>query len=124
MSRILVVEDTRLMRESLVDVLTCAGHDVVTADNGAEAVERMAGGDSFDLIVTDIIMPEMDGIQTILEIQTLQPQARIIAISGGSARMDKAQGLETALRLGAVAVLQKPFEVDALLDAINAALAD
>ena len=78
---------------------------------------------AFDAIITDIIMPEMDGIQAIMEIQTLQPNARIIAISGGSARMQKAQGLETARRLGAVAVLEKPFEVDTLLSAVDAALA-
>jgi CheY-like chemotaxis protein len=123
MSRILIVEDTKLMRDSLVDVLSAAGHEIVTADNGLLAVEQVAAGSQFDIIVTDIIMPEMDGIQTILELQTMLPEARIIAISGGSARMDKAQGLETASRLGAVAVLEKPFEVDALLDAIESAAA-
>ena len=123
MSRILIVEDTRLMRDSLVDVLTDAGHDVITADNGADAVTQVEAGETFDLMITDIIMPEMDGIQAIMEIQTLQPNARIIAISGGSARMQKAQGLETARRLGAVAVLEKPFEVDTLLSAVAAALA-
>ncbi|HSV29433.1 MAG TPA: response regulator [Candidatus Omnitrophota bacterium] len=122
MSRILIVEDTRLMRESLVDVLAAAGHEVTTADNGVQACETVAAGAVFDVIITDIIMPEMDGIQAILELQTLQPGARIIAISGGSARMEKAQGLETAKRLGAVAVLEKPFEVDALLSAVDAAL--
>ncbi|MDO8606368.1 MAG: response regulator [Phaeospirillum sp.] len=121
MSRILIVEDTKLMQETLVDVLGAVGHDIVTADNGVHAVEIVAAGKTFDIIVTDIIMPEMDGIQTILELQTMLPTARIIAISGGSARMEKAQGLDTARRLGAVAVLEKPFEVDALLDAINAA---
>ena len=122
MSRILIVEDTRLMRDSLVDVLGAAGHTVATADNGADAVEMVAAGAAFDLIVTDIIMPEMDGIQAIIEIQSLQPEARIVAISGGSARLEKAQGLETARRLGAIAVLEKPFEVDTLLAAIEAAL--
>lgn len=123
MSRILIVEDTPLMRESLVDVLTATGHEVTTADNGLQAVEMIAGGAGFDVIITDIIMPEMDGIQAIMEIQTLQPEACIIAISGGSARMEKGQGLETARRLGAVAVLEKPFEVDTLLAAVDAALA-
>ncbi len=123
MGRILIVEDTPLMRDSLVDVLSAAGHDVATAANGAEALEIVADGSAFDVIVTDIIMPEMDGIQTIIEIQSMQPEARIIAISGGSARMEKAQGLDTARRLGAVAVLEKPFEVDTLLAAIDSALA-
>ncbi len=122
MSRILIVEDTRLMRDSLVDVLTDAGHDVITADNGADAVTQVEAGETFDLMITDIIMPEMDGIQAILEIQTMQPMARIIAISGGSARMEKADGLETARRLGAVAVLEKPFEIDTLLSTIDQAL--
>ncbi len=121
MSRILIVEDTKLMQDTLVDVLSAAGHDVTTADNGARAVDMVAAGADFGIIITDIIMPEMDGIQTILELQTMLPTARIIAISGGSARMEKAQGLDTARRLGAVAVLEKPFEVDALLSAVTAA---
>lgn len=118
MSRILIVEDTRLMQESLVDVLTATGHDVVTADNGSHALDKVSNDGDFDLIITDIIMPEMDGIQAILEIQAVKPDMRIIAISGGSARLDKGQGLETATRLGAAAVLEKPFEVDALLSAV------
>lgn len=122
MGRILIVEDTRLMRDSLVDVLTAVGHDVATATNGLEAVEMVAGGETFRVIITDIIMPEMDGIQTILELQSLLPDASFIAISGGSARMEKAQGLETAKRLGAVAVIEKPFEVDKLLAAVQLAL--
>lgn len=122
MGRILIVEDTRLMRDSLVDVLTAVGHQVATATNGLEAVEMVAGGENFRVIITDIIMPEMDGIQTILELQSLLPDASIIAISGGSARMEKAQGLETAKRLGAVAVIEKPFEVDKLLAAVQLAL--
>ena len=121
MKRILIVEDTKLMRESLVDALSANGHDVTTADNGVDALELLAAGQNFDVIITDIIMPEMDGIQTIMEIQTLLPNASIIAISGGSARLEKAQGLETARRLGAKMVLEKPFEVDALLAAIAAA---
>lgn len=121
MSRILIVEDTRLMRDSLVDVLTELGHQAITAENGAEGVNMIASGDTFDLIITDIIMPEMDGIEAILEIQTMSPQTPIIAISGGSARLEKTAGLDTAKRLGAVAVLEKPFEIDALLAAIAVA---
>ncbi|OAN52846.1 hypothetical protein A6A04_15195 [Paramagnetospirillum marisnigri] len=121
MSRILIIEDTKLMRDTLVDVLGAAGHEVITADNGAIATEMVTEGQSFEIIITDIIMPEMDGIQTILELQTMLPAARIIAISGGSARLEKTQGLETAKRLGAVAVLEKPFEVDTLLAAVAAA---
>ncbi len=123
MSSILVVEDTALLRETLVDVLSSDGHEITAAENGAIAVELIAEGGSFDLIITDIIMPEMDGIQTILEIQTMLPEIRIIAISGGSARMEKTSGLEVAQRLGASVVLEKPFEVDALLDAVKKALA-
>jgi CheY-like chemotaxis protein len=123
MSRILIVEDTPLMRDSLVDVLTMAGHEVATAENGLKAVELLASGEVFDAIVTDIIMPEMDGIEAMMEIQTILPDARIIAISGGSARLEKAAGLDTAKRLGAVAVIEKPFEIDALLGAVEKALA-
>lgn len=118
MSRILIVEDTPLMRDTLVDVLGELGHQAVTAENGAEAVEMIAAGQAFDVIITDIIMPEMDGIEAILEIQTMRPETPIIAISGGSARLEKAAGLDTAKRLGAIAVLEKPFEVDALVDAL------
>jgi len=121
MSRILIVEDTPLMRDTLVDVLGELGHQAVTAENGAEAVDMIAAGHAFDIIITDIIMPEMDGIEAILEIQTMRPETPIIAISGGSARLEKAAGLDTAKRLGAVAVLEKPFEVDALVAALAVA---
>jgi CheY-like chemotaxis protein len=123
MARILIVDDTKLMRDSLIDVLTAMDHHVVTAENGVKAVDMIAAGESFDLIITDIIMPEMDGIEAIMEIQTMLPNARIIAISGGSARLEKAQGLETARRLGAIAVLEKPFEVDVLISTVDNALA-
>ena len=122
MARILIVEDTRLMRDSLVDVLGELGHHVTTADNGAQAVTMIAEDAVFDAIITDIIMPEMDGIEAILEIQTMRPETPIIAISGGSARLEKAAGLDTAKRLGAVAVLEKPFEIDSLVDALALAL--
>ena len=123
MSRILIFEDTRLMRDSLVDVLGELDHQSVTAENGAEAVAMIAAGETFDVIITDIIMPEMDGIEAMQEIQTMCPLTPIIAVSGGSARLEKAAGLDTAKRLGAVAVLEKPFEIDALLDAITLAAA-
>ncbi|MDA8232359.1 MAG: response regulator [Magnetospirillum sp.] len=122
MSSILIAEDTRMMRDFLAETLTAAGHRVTTAENGSQAIARVAGGEVFDLVITDLIMPEVDGIQTIVEIRTMRPDAKIIAISAGSPRLDVSSGLDAAARLGAAAVLEKPIAVDVLLAAVTRAL--
>ena len=82
MARILVVDDELMIRDLLAHVLMGAGHEVRTAENGlaAQKLCRILG---FDLLITDIIMPEMDGMELIQEMQQHYPQMKILAISGG-----------------------------------------
>lgn len=122
MSRILIVEDSEAMRETFVSVLGAAGYETMVAADGLAALDILGRGEAFDAVLTDIIMPGMDGIETIMEIQALRPGLPIVAVSGGSARTDKAKGLETARALGAAATLEKPFTALQLLKAVASVL--
>ncbi len=121
MSRILIVDDDPHVRQMLERVLRKAGHDVETAENGQEALqvhrERPA-----DMIVTDIIMPEKEGLETITELRKSFPAVRIIAISGGG-RIGPAQYLKMAEILGADRTFSKPFNPSELIAAVEELLA-
>ena len=97
--------------------LSRAGHEVVEAVNGREGLARLAENE-IHLIVTDIIMPEMEGVETILRLKKNQTPLPIIAISGGG-RMPAAGYLDMAKHVGANKVLSKPFEIATLLGTID-----
>ena len=82
MARILVIEDEELSRYTVRQILDRAGHEVEEAENGAEGLDRLGAG-TFDLVITDIFMPVMEGIETIREIKRLYPDQKILAMSGG-----------------------------------------
>lgn len=120
MAKILVIDDDDMVRYSMRSVLESAGHEVVEAENGVDGLSRVPG-QSFDLVVTDIIMPEKEGVETIIEMKSTFPALPIIAISGGGP--DGYTGyLETAKALGADGILQKPVTPEALLKAVEACL--
>jgi len=121
MARILVIDDEKLVRASIDAVLSAKGHVVTLAVNGREGLDQIKKGD-FDLIITDLIMPEMEGIETILAIRKQSTTLRILAISGGG-RRQIGDFLESAAKLGADFVLKKPFSNDDLIDAVNRATA-
>lgn len=120
MTRILVIEDEPRLREAIVRILARAGYDVVQAANGAEglALWRQSGA---DLVVTDIQMPEKNGIEVVLELRSFAPTIPVVAMSGGSRSADL-DLLGDVKLLGAVALLQKPFRFDELIAAVTAAL--
>lgn len=120
MARILVIDDEADFRETLRATLEQAGHEVLEAGNGVEGI-RMHRAESPELIITDIIMPEMEGIETILELRRHDPAAKIIAISGGG-RLRMTDFLSAARKLGAVTTLAKPFRRDQLLEAVQQSL--
>lgn len=122
MARILVIDDEPLICEMLHEVLTAAGHEVSVAPDGRKAV-RLTQRRSVDLVVTDIIMPEKDGLAVIEELRGVQPDAKIIAISGGS-RIREADVLKWAAELGATHTFQKPIEWPDLLAAVEDCLKD
>ena len=120
MAHILVIDDEQDIRRVLIRILSSAGHDVVEAENGRAGI-RQARQDNPDLIITDILMPEKDGIEAIEEIRALTKPPKIIAMSGGG-RYDGFEFLEIAKCLGASALLTKPFRAATLLEAVQKAL--
>jgi DNA-binding response OmpR family regulator len=117
MPRILVVDDDEQIRAMLCMTLEFAGYEAEGASNGKEAL-RVQQERPADLVITDIIMPEKEGLETIMDLRKEWPESRIIAISGGG-RIAKESYLAHAERLGAARVFQKPVERRELLAAIR-----
>lgn len=120
MARILVIDDEELIRETIRMKLEQSGHVVIEAANGVEGLRALEDG-LFDLVVTDIIMPEQEGIETIRKIRHRDPQVAIIAISGGG-RGRNYQFLDIAKKLGANEALPKPFTGSQLLALVETTL--
>lgn len=105
---VLVADDARDLQVLIASWLTEAGHRVTTANNGRELVAHVQQ-QAFDVVVTDILMPDGDGWDAIAEVHRLRPSTRVIAMSGGSREMPPSAVLRVARGAGAIAVLQKPF---------------
>ncbi len=117
MIRILVIDDDFQMREMLGVILERKGYDVKTASDGKAALQ-LQSKKPFDIVITDIIMPEKEGLETISELRRGYPRLKIIAISGGG--QYKPEGyLELAKQLGADRVLAKPFGSWEILGAVR-----
>jgi CheY-like chemotaxis protein len=117
---ILVIDDDALVRQTLMLVLESRGYEVQCAPEGRQGL-RAYQKRRPDLVISDIIMPEMEGIQTIMELRILSPDCPIIAISGGG-RFGKVDFLTVAKELGATATLSKPFETEDLLRTVASCL--
>ncbi len=117
MARILLIDDDDLVRTMLSHTLAHFGHTVIEARNGAVGL-RLFPQAGADLVITDLVMPEKEGMEVLLELRKIRPVVKIIVISGG-VRGHKANYLEMARHLGAAKVLAKPFANEALLAAVN-----
>jgi len=117
MALILIIDDETKIREVLRQILERAGYEVMEASDGREGInlyrERQA-----DLIITDIVMPKKDGLETITDLRIEFPGSKIIAISGGG-RLDPKPYLELAEGFGADRLLTKPFGHEELLEAVQ-----
>ncbi len=118
--KILIVDDEAPIRFLIAQTLAARGYEVKTAENGAEAIQ-MASHESFHLIMTDLIMPGRDGIETILALRAKHPKTRIIAMSGGF-HGGKQSYLPLAGKIGACHTLAKPFGIASLMEAVQGAL--
>lgn len=116
MRQILVIDDDAVMRKIFERTLTFAGYNVRSASDGKEGMTLLRDV-APDLIVTDLFMPNQEGLETIMEIRKSLPQVPIIAISGGYLASNSM--LFIARQVGAVQVLKKPFSADVLLHAVE-----
>lgn len=114
MADILVIDDDRQMRRLLVYALSRAGHTVHEANNGSEGLAVFRRIRPL-LVITDLVMPDTEGIETIRELRREAPTIPIIAISGGGSPVY----LDAATALGAVAALAKPFVATELLSIVE-----
>jgi CheY-like chemotaxis protein len=114
---ILVVDDDILVRRMVRRVLERVGHRVLEAGNGLDALDALES-DWPDLVVTDIQMPRMNGLELLIEARKRHPGLRVIAMSGSSGREGRQGVLLLARDLGAARTLEKPIQMAALLDAV------
>jgi CheY-like chemotaxis protein len=123
MAHILVADDEPEQRKLIVRLLNGAGHEVSTAANGAEALASL-GQQAYDLLITDIYMPVMDGTELIAECRQTHPQLPIVAISGGSTFGEaySIAALDAADSMGVAGSLLKPFLSEQLLTIIHKCL--
>ncbi len=116
MASILLIDDDTSLREIIAMILEHAGHAVRQASDGSRGVALFRAAPA-DLVITDLIMPGQEGIQTIVELRREHPKLPIIAISGGL--LNSELYLKLASKLGAHRTLAKPFSGDELLKAID-----
>ncbi len=117
MATVLIIEDDQEVRDYLVAVLSRAGHTVTAAGNGRDGVAAFREQPT-QVVITDIIMPEKDGIETILDLRREHPDLKVIAISGGG-RSTPENYLHSARLLGADRAIRKPFKNEEILGAVR-----
>lgn len=120
MSGILIVEDDKDLREMLKVSLSKRKHTVLEASDGKEAILHFKPAIT-DLVITDLIMPDEDGLKVIMKIKEIKPGIKIIAISGGG-KVGPGNYLNVARALGADVVLPKPFSLNDLISKIDSIL--
>ncbi len=121
MATLLLIEDEESIREGLRDRLVSEGYQVIDAPNGRIGVDLFRRHRP-DAVITDILMPEKDGLEVIMEVRKERPGQCIIAMSAGKTPGLDLDVLNIAKKLGASYTLEKPFDVSSLLTAIAACL--
>ncbi len=116
--KILVIDDEEIVRISCKKCLIPEGYDVDLAGSGREGME-LTGSTHYDLILTDLKMPDMDGMEFLMKIKEKQPDAKVIMITGYST----VEHAVEAIKLGAFNYIEKPFTPDKLITAVKEAFA-
>ncbi len=109
MTTILIVEDEHLLREGVQEVLEIHGYQVIGAGDGIEALQWLAET-AVDLVITDIVMPRMDGVDFVAKLRELQPTLPVLVISGSGVAVTQRYGLASIEVPGANDSLYKPFK--------------
>lgn len=121
MAHILLIDDIDAVRRALAAILEKAGHTVVAAADGAAGLD-LAGAQAFDLVITDIMMPDTDGTDVVFALKDGHRAPKVIAMSGGGAGITAAEALKLAV-VKSDAVLSKPIENEQLLTTVSDVLA-
>jgi len=122
MTKILVVDDEKQIRDMLTQILTRAGHEVNLAEDGVVAMSKYRESPA-ELIITDLMMANKNGLELIQDITREFGEVRVIAISGGAPGTPSDYYLSVAKLMGASRILDKPFTKDELLEAVAVAMA-
>ncbi len=120
MKNILIIDDDDILRKMLRRMLEEFGYSVTEAQNGKVGL-KLYSQHPIDLVITDLFMPEREGLETILELKRIDPKVKIIAISGGGNQGDVSL-LSVAEHFGALDTLVKPFDMKDLIQAVENAL--
>ncbi|MCB0263133.1 MAG: response regulator [Calditrichia bacterium] len=120
MAKILVVDDSESARRAICKMLMQYNHSAMNAENGKRALAILDENLDIELIITDVLMPEMDGIELIRELTEKYPDVPVVAMSG----TNNVPYLQIAEKLGAIETLEKPFESEQLFSLINKILYD
>jgi CheY-like chemotaxis protein len=119
MAKILVIDDDIRIRRLMNRILSAAGHSIIEANDGREGI-AFAQSHQPSLVITDILMPGMEGMETLLEIRKIMPQTKVLVVSGSASAADvQVNYLSMAEKLGADAVLAKPFLPNELTEIVN-----
>src|SRR5690242_8158629 len=118
MARILVVDDQEMMRDSLAGTLVREGHEVVATGDPTQAVEKLAAGTRFDLLITDLKMPKMTGIELLAESKRLRPEMPVVLMTAFATVSTAVE----AMKIGAFDYLSKPFDGDELKHLVDRTL--
>jgi len=119
-SRILLIENEKHLRRTLAQILRQSGYEVLEAENGRDCVGKLFE-QSVDLLITNMIMPEMDGVEIIVAVRERYPETKILAISGHGMNVAESS-LKIAKALGAHKTLVKPFSSEVFLQEVNTLL--
>lgn len=117
---ILIVDDDETIRRLIIRLLEKEGYTAIVANNGREGLEKYDKS-IIGLVITDIIMPDMEGIEFIISLKKLNPEIKIIAISGGG-YLPASDYLETAKDFGVIESFSKPFDIMALINKVKESL--
>jgi two-component system cell cycle response regulator CpdR len=117
MTNILVIDDDPVITNLLEQALSSDTHCVQTANNGRAGMQLLRES-SFDVVITDIVMPDFDGFEVIMAINGMQPRPRVIAMTGGTLRLSREYLAKMANTLKVQQVLHKPFSIDELLESV------
>ena len=121
MAKILIVDDEKFIRDALIELIELEGHEAAFAKDGRQALQVFQEQIP-DLVITDLIMPEKEGLELIREIRKISNDVKIIAISGGSRYLEPSNQLKAAELIGADVCFTKPLDIYSLKTAVNTLL--